>query len=404
MLKIGVGAILRVAPTEEIVMQTLTDLAIDDCFVIHVLDNRLPAVQCSQALTPLADSFRTTLETYLRSLLRPRFRRRQFARFRPESPVLREYQRLKQAVADTKRTDPRLFLDVSQRLAHELFAAMRQVPQNGTGSRPGDITRGDLLVGLFYSRAPEASPTPYLFLIKVDLESGLQRQVRRLESGGIQTLLAPCEGLLPRLNASHIHKSALIQFGDDPTTYDVLMTDPQGGKQGVAKFFADDFLDTEPFQTPDEQAELLFMRTHTWVTAHEDMLSPQEQQEVLQSVRRLITEHASKAEPLAPRDLVSTLALSENRESQTVQELRQSFQETLTAPEEDGHSIPPERELLIQTVPPRVAKTRLTYQLDFGVQLSGDQEAIERLLVKPPQRVGNATEFTVRTTTFRPVL
>jgi hypothetical protein len=50
-----------------------------------------------------------------------------------------------------------------------------------------------------------------------------------------------------------------------------------------------------------------------------------------------------------------------------------------------------------------VARTRVTYQLDDGVQLSGDQEALERLFVRPPHRVDGTTEFTIRTTTFRPV-
>jgi hypothetical protein len=220
----------------------------------------------------------------------------------------------------------------------------------------------------------------------------------------MQTVLTPCEGLLPKLTTEHVHKSALIRWRHDPSMYDVLLTDPQGGKQGVAKFFAEDFLQTTPFQTPDEQADLLFQRAHTWVTTHEDTLSPREQQAVLQSVRSLIAERATHAEPLAPRELVLTLPLSEPRAEQTVHELRRSFQETLTASEANGGSLPPDRELLLRAVPPRVARTRVTYQLDNGVQLSGDQDALDRLFLTPPHRVGTATEFTIRTTTFRPVL
>jgi 37-kD nucleoid-associated bacterial protein len=385
-------------------MEQCTNLTIADNFVIHVLDNRLPAVQCSQELTSLPDGFRAALTKYLLALLRPGFRRQRFGRFWPESAVLQEYQRLTTSMTPQGRVDPAVFLDVSQHLAQQLFTAMRQVSENGVHTRPGEITPGDLLVGLFYSRAPEASLVPYLFLIKVDLESGLQRQIRPLARGGIQTVLTPCEGLLPKLTTEHVHKSALIRWGNDPSMYDVLMTDPQGGKQGVAKFFAEDFLRTAPFQTPDEQADLLFQRAHTWVTTHEDTLSPREQQEVLQSVRSLIAERAIRAEPLAPRELVLTLPLSEPRAEQTVDELRQSFQETLTAPEANGDNLPPDRELLLGIVPPRVARTRMTYQLDNGVQLSGDQDALDRLFLTPPHRVGSATEFTIRTTTFRPVL
>jgi hypothetical protein len=39
-------------------MEQCTDLTIADNFVMHVLDNRLSAVQCSQELTLLPDGLR----------------------------------------------------------------------------------------------------------------------------------------------------------------------------------------------------------------------------------------------------------------------------------------------------------------------------------------------------------
>lgn len=384
-------------------MESYGDMRIDDAFVIHVLDNRMASAQCSQALTPLPDTFRATLQRYLAALYTPACRRKRFGRFRDNAPVRQEYRRLAPRVNGSPLIDPTVFLEASQRLAGLLFEAMRQAPQNGA-RKPGDITPGDLLMGVLHRRESEAQTIPWLFLVKVDLETRLQRQFRPLPQGGVQTVLVPCEGLLPRLTAEHVHKTALIRCSDDVSTYEVLMTDPQGGRQGVARFFAEDFLRTEPFHTPDEQAELLFMRTHTWVTQHEEELSPKEQQDVLESVRTLITERAAQAEPLAPRDLVVTLPLSAAREEPAVHELRRSFQETLTAPEANGDSLRPESELLVQTVPPPVARTRVTYLLDHGVQLSGDREAIERLFATPPHRVDHSTEFTIRTKTFRPLL
>ena len=177
-------------------MERYTDIAIDPSFVIHVLDNRVPMVQCSQALTPFPQGLRTTLERYLLGLLRPGFRRKEFARFQAESPVLQVCQRLTASAQSNGGINPTTFLEVS-RIPHRLFTAMRQVPQNGAGNRPGEITPGDLLVGTFFSDAPEMSRKPYLFLIKVDLESGLQRQIQPLATGGMQTVLMPCEGLLP---------------------------------------------------------------------------------------------------------------------------------------------------------------------------------------------------------------
>src|SRR5229473_3167713 len=75
-------------------METVTDIAIQDCFVIHVLDNRLPAVQCSQVLTPLPETLRISLHRYLLALLKPQFRRKRYGRFRPESAVLQAYQQM----------------------------------------------------------------------------------------------------------------------------------------------------------------------------------------------------------------------------------------------------------------------------------------------------------------------
>jgi hypothetical protein len=261
-----------------------------------------------------------------------------------------------------------------------------------------------LLVGLFQGVAPQPEPEPWLFLIKVDLESALQRQIQPYGTDGVQTILTTRDGLMPKLSTEKIQKFALIRFGDDPSIYDVLMTDPQGGKPDIAKFFAEDFLQTDPFRTADEQAELLFTRTYDWVSAHEEALSPQERGAVLESVRTLLVERATHDEPVAPRDLVASLPLTEPRPQDTVAELRQSFEITLTAPDDGVDSIPMNRELRIQTVPRVAQRTHVTYQLDFGVQLSGEQEAIERLFVNPPQLVGDHTELTIRTLTFRPVV
>lgn len=385
-------------------MEGCTDLSIDANFVIHVLDNRLSEVQCSQALTPLPEDLSVALRAYLLALLKPRFRRKHYGRFRSQSPMLRIYQDLLASFDQQGRIAAGDFLAATQRVAGLLFKAMKLSGDNGVRPRPGDITPGDLLVGLFYGRAPQASSIPYLFLIKVDLESALQRQLQSHGGGSLQTVLVRQDGLIPKLSAQHIQKSALIRFANDASAYDVVMTDPQGGKQGVAKFFAEDFLGTEPFRTPDEQAELLFQRTHIWIAEHEAALSPQERGEVMQSVRMLLEEHSLRAEPLTPRQLIEALPLTESREPARVQELRQSFEATLTAPNLEWESIPADRALLIENVPPAVGKIRMTYQLDYGVQLSGDQEAILRLFVDPPHRVDDGTEFTIHTRTFRPTL
>ncbi len=386
-------------------METYTDIIIDERFVIHVLDNQQPSAQYSQALTPLPDALRATLHSYVLSVLKPRFRRKHYGQFRPDAIVLKEYQGLLADVERQGHVDSEAFLAMSQRLALHLFTAMQQSGTNGAGARAAGITPGDMLVGMFYAQEPEASRVPYLFILKLELESALQRQIQPRASGGMHTILARQDGLLPKLTAEHIQKSALIRFADDPALYDVIMTDPQGAKRGIAKFFAEDFLQVELFHTPDKQAELLFRRTNTWVAEHEETLSPQERGDVVASVQMLLEDYSARAEPVTPRQLIEALPLRETREPAVIHELRQSFEETLTRPQqEDEVYIPIDHALLIQHIPQPVAKTRVTYQLDYGVQLSGDRESIARLFTTPPHRVGTDTEFTIRTQTFRPVL
>lgn len=385
-------------------METVTEIMIHDHFVIHVLDNRLPAAQCSQALTPLPDTLRTSLHRYLLALLKPQFRRKRYGRLRPDSVVLRAYQQILASLRQHGKVAAADFLAASQQLAVHLFEVMRQAPQNGAHPYPGGIAPGDLLVGLFQGTAPQPVPEPWLFVIKVELETALQRQLQPHGPDGVRTVLTPRDGLMPRLSTERVQKFALIRFADDPATYDVLMADPQGGKPDIARFFAEDFLQTAPFRTADEQAELLFTRAYDWVSSNEEALSPQERGAVLQSVRTLLADRALRAEPIAPRDLVASLPLSEPRPQEAVAQLRQSFAATLTAPADGPDSIPINRELRLHTVP-RVAKqTQVTYELDFGVRLTGEQEAIERLFVHPPRRVADHTELTIRTLTFRPVL
>ena len=385
-------------------MEGSTHIVLDERFVIHVLDHQQPAAQCSQSFTPLPEAFRATLEAYILSLLKPRFRRKHLGRFRPDSPVLYAYQGLLDHVKRFGRVQDSLFLDATQQLARHLFRAMQQSGSDAPSGRPGAITPGDLLVGMFYTEALDLDPTPHLFMIKVDLETALQRQIEAPGNGSMRVVLREQEGLLPKISASHVQKSALVRWADDPQRFDVIMTDPQGGKQGVAKFFADDFLQTEPFRTEEEKAELLFRRTHSWIVDQEEALSPQESGEVIEAVRQMFATHREAEEPVSPRELAQAIPLREPREPVAAQALRQSFAEALTISEPDVAPMSAELEIMLDTLPAVVTSSRVTYELDGGVRLSGDREALERLFVRPPHRVDDGTEFTIRTSTFRPML
>jgi len=385
-------------------MEGSTHIVLDERFVIHVLDPRQPAAQCSQSLTPLLEAFRSTLEAYLLSLLKPGFRRKHFARFRADSPVLNTYQELLDSVKRFGRVDDVIFLAASQALARHLFRSMQPSGEEAPIRRPGVITPGDLLVGMFYTESLELEPTPYLFMIKVDLETGVQRQIETPGHGAWRTVLRQQEGLLPKISASHVQKSALVRWADDPHMYDVIMTDPQGGKQGIAKFFAEDFLQTEPFRTDAEKVDLLFRRTHAWIVDQADELSPQESGEVMEAVRNLFESRREMEAPVSPRELVEAIPLREPRDAVVVQALKQSFTEALTVQEPGEESISADLEIMLQTLPPPVVSSRVTYELDGGVRLSGDREAIDRLFVRPPERGEHGTEFTIRTSMFRPTL
>ena len=107
----------------------------------------------------------------------PQFRRKRYGRFRPESVVLQAYQQMLASLRRDGQAATTDFLTASRAIATRLFDVMRQSPQNGSRPHPGTITPGDLLVGLFQGIAPQSVPEPWLFLIKVDLESALQRQI-----------------------------------------------------------------------------------------------------------------------------------------------------------------------------------------------------------------------------------
>jgi hypothetical protein len=385
-------------------MEGSTHIVLDERFVIHVLDHRQSSAQCSQSLTPLPEAFRNTLEAYLLSLLKPRFRRKHLGRFRSDSPVLNTYQELLDSAKRFGRVEDTIFLEASQELAKQLFRAMQQTGTETAASRLGTVTPGDLLVGMFYTASLEHEPTPYLFMIKVDLETGVQRQIESPEDGVLRIILREQEGLLPKISASNVQKSALVRWADDPSQYDVVMTDPQGGKQGIAKFFAEDFLQTEPFRTDEEKAELLFRRTHSWIADREDELSPQESGNMIEAVRQLLETHSTRDEPVSPRELVEAIPFSASREPVAMQALRQSYAEALTVSESDEAPMPADLKIVLHTLPQPVVSNRVIYELDGGVRLSGDREALERLFVQPPQRGDRGIEFTIRTSIFRPVL
>src|SRR5262249_5042120 len=140
---------------------------------------------------------------------KPQFRRKRYGRFRADSSVLHAYQQMLESQRRHGQIATTDFLTASQRLAARLFDVMRQSPQNGAHPRPGAITPGDLLVGLFQGIEPEPVPQPWLFLIKVDLEAALQRQLQPYGTSGVQTVLTPCDGLIPRLSTEKVHKFAL---------------------------------------------------------------------------------------------------------------------------------------------------------------------------------------------------
>ncbi len=148
----------------------------------------------------------------------------------------------------------------------------------------------------------------------------------------------------------------------------------------------------------------MLRRTHSWIVEQEDELSPQESGEVIEAVRNLFESHREMDEPVSPQALMEAIPLREPRETVVVQALRQSFVEALTEPEPDEDVIPVDLEINLQHLPQPVMNNRVTYELDGGVRLSGDREAIERLFVRPPERGQHGTEFTIRTSLFRPTL
>src|SRR5262245_43504871 len=75
-------------------MDTVTDIAVQGCFVVLVVVNRLRTAHSSWSCTPLPDTSRASLHRYRLARLAPQFRRKRYGRFPPESVVLQAYQQM----------------------------------------------------------------------------------------------------------------------------------------------------------------------------------------------------------------------------------------------------------------------------------------------------------------------
>lgn len=141
------------------------------------------------------------------------------------------------------------FLDGSQRLARRLYAILE---------RDRRISAADL--GVCFYRAANYPGQRFLALLKIDPSRVFRHTVRRV--GGRVQVGFELEGAA--FTGERLQKSAFMRSSPlepRPTDYDLLLLDRQtGGDQpdGVARFFAQTFLDSQPAFDARQYTEHLY--------------------------------------------------------------------------------------------------------------------------------------------------
>src|ERR1043165_435945 len=133
------------------------------------------------------------------------------------------------------------FVDLSQALARSLMTAMKT---------HAFIAAGDLAVCLY---AAEKYPaTPFLALFKLDPGRALLQKVDPRADGKQAVTLDALNNVLPT-QEEQLQKAALVPPAGTYNEFDLLLLDRQA--PGVAKFFAQTFLNTTPARNAPTQTE-----------------------------------------------------------------------------------------------------------------------------------------------------
>jgi hypothetical protein len=242
------------------------------------------------------------------------------------------------------------FLDGSQRLARRLYAILE---------RDRRISAADL--GVCFYRAANYPGQRFLALLKID-PSRVFRHIVRQVSGRVQVAFE-LEGAA--FTGERLQKAAFMRtpLEPRPAGYDLLLLDRQtSGDQpeGVARFFAQTFLDSEPAYDPRQYTERLYRGLASAQNNIRTRLSDAQNADLEERINTAVT-----AERIDLDEWVDQLPLASELKSEIDASLRQQV---------------PDRRFELDPAYSARLTQKVRYQGDAGLAVSVRSEGAERII------------------------
>lgn len=346
-------------------LETISDVEILN-FIAHGIDHNAPQPDLSDLETPLTGGFpHAFFEKYILLALEDENRRR--ACFRgPGGTVITEFRSLQAGKTN--------FVDASREIARRLHTTM-------SGSKNLSwIKAGDLMVALFRDRKAKGGRS-YLALLKVDLSDAV---IRRVEMIGTQrqVVFEQSQGRVPQPGEGKLHKVALVsdQREKKPEPFDLVILDYDIRKEQVARFFYDQFLESDLNRNATEVTRVMLGELKHAVSQGPDTVKPP-----LRAVERV--EIIDRAEQFAQQSAETSTAELVQKAIVNVQpaERRLNVRDHLIASLTRRVKIEPAETVALDSQEAQKAARRLTYVLDYQVKIIGEEADVKRIVEIDPE-------------------
>lgn len=356
-------------------------------FIVHIVDRETGVLEKTDLETPLDDAFPAELfRGHIMEAVSNADRR--LARFGPKSKVA--------AALATLGAGGAGFVAASQAIADRFDHVMSTSRWKGTRF---EIKPGDLLIAQFENAEEPGTPESRLAILKIDPLAGAVRRIRR-EGGKIQVVFEKTAAIIPTVEATKIHKIALVaQAPGGPGPFDLLLLDSDLQGTKVAQFFYRDFLESDLLRGSGETTQIL----RDEVLAVLPRLAPGEQMAVLRAADATLEAGA----PLPLREFAARSLSLPGRETKQVTALRDELVARFQKRSKPEERIAPDETVLPAPERARKLAEKITFKLDEGLRIEVRSDALERLKadgrfeISPEPDALGRTKITIRSNAFK---
>jgi len=365
-------------------------------FIDHIINHETRQLEPSQLDTPIGPESKFPHELFAGYILKAlQSDGRRHSRFRePPGKVISAVRSLRHG-GD--------FVQISTDIAQHLYTTMN------TSAYSASINPGDLMVALF-SDGDDTSlqPAEYLALLKLDPSNDVIREVK-IEDGKRRVVFVRKSTRIPEPGEKGIQKIALID-GErrEDRPYDAVLLDKEIRRKAVAKFFHDAFLESDLVRSASDGPRLLLKPLKDFLADQANIvdppLQPGEKLEILANARRIVT---TQTEVPFSEFLDKSLTLPARpgrpaRPPEHTRTIRAGAIAAFDTPLPPEERIKPTDTVAIHAGAAARLTSRVTYVLDKGVKIEGDQQAMDDLLeIDENLDKQGRTKITIRTKTFR---